>query len=335
MRYSLRLSIAFLPVIASLPVLAQPAAPKAAFAIVEKKAGEVGFYTTEGKRLSGVKVGEHPHEIVTSPDRKTAYVSDNGILWMQYAGEGGNTISIVDLASRKKLGVIDLGRNRRPHGMAVDPATGRLLVTTENPDGLVLVDPKARQVAGRFDTGGKAPHMVTLGPGAVHAYASNTNTNTVGVIQLASGKLIKTIAVDGRPQGGVLSRDGKRIYLTCSDGNSIVVIDTAKHEVTGRVKSSGKGPGRVALTPDEKTLIYNLQPGNGIGFADTAALKEIAVVALPGAPLSMTLSRDGKTAYLGLQDSDKVAIVSVLDRKLIRVFDTPKDHGPDPVLPLD
>jgi DNA-binding beta-propeller fold protein YncE len=317
--------------IVSLPGLAQ----KAAFAIVEKKAGEVAFYTAEGRRLSGVKVGEHPHEIVTSPDRRTAYVSDNGILWMQYAGEGGNTISIIDLAARKKLGVIDLGKNRRPHGMDVDPRTGRILVTTENPDGVLLVDPKARQVVGRFDTGGKAPHMVTLGPGAVHAYASNTNTNTVGVIHLASGKLVKVIPVDARPQGGVLTRDGKRIYLTCSDGNSIVVIDTARHEVIGRMESRGKGPGRVALTPDEKTLVYNLQSGNGIGFADVSTLKEIAVVSLPGAPLSMTLSRDGRTAYLGLQDSDKVAVVSVPERKLVRVFDTPKDHGPDPVLPLE
>ena len=38
--------------------------------IVEKKAGAVGFYTPEGKRVAGVKVGEHPHEIVLSPDKK-------------------------------------------------------------------------------------------------------------------------------------------------------------------------------------------------------------------------------------------------------------------------
>ena len=40
-------------------------------AIVEKKAGAVGFYSPEGKRLAGVKVGEHPHEIVVAPDNRT------------------------------------------------------------------------------------------------------------------------------------------------------------------------------------------------------------------------------------------------------------------------
>ena len=78
-------------------------AQKYSLAIVEKKAGALGFYSPEGKRLSGVKLGEHPHEIVVAADGRTAYISDNGILWMQYAGEGGNTISVVDLKSRTKL----------------------------------------------------------------------------------------------------------------------------------------------------------------------------------------------------------------------------------------
>lgn len=113
-------------------------------AVVEKIGGSVGFYADDGKRVAGVKVGTHPHEIVLSPDRKTAYISDNGILWMTEAGEGGNTISVVDVASRRKLGVIDLGQYRRPHGMAVDAQSGRMVVTIENPDGLLLVDPVAR-----------------------------------------------------------------------------------------------------------------------------------------------------------------------------------------------
>src|SRR4051794_7040407 len=40
---------------------------KPAFVIGEKLAGSVGFYDADGKRLSGAKVGLHPHEIVLSP----------------------------------------------------------------------------------------------------------------------------------------------------------------------------------------------------------------------------------------------------------------------------
>ncbi len=308
-------------------------AQTAAFAIVEKKAGAVGFYSSDGKRLSGTKVGEHPHEIVFSPDRKLAYVSDNGILWMQYAGEGGNTISIIDLAAQKKIGVIDLGKNRRPHGMDVDPKTGHIVVTTENPDGLLLVDPVARKVIRRYDVHGEDPHMVLLDPAGEWAYVSNTSTNALAAIRLSDG-LVKLIPTDARPQGAVFSHDGKTIYLTNSDGNSISIIDAQKKERVGTI-ATGKGPGRVSLTPDGKTLVYNLQPGQGIGFADVATRKQIKEISLGGNPLSMTLSRNAQLAYLGLQDSDKVVVVSVPDRKILRTFDTPKEAGPDPVLPLN
>jgi YVTN family beta-propeller protein len=308
-------------------------AQTANLAIVEKKAGQVGFYTAEGKRLGGVKVGEHPHEIIPSPDRKLAYVSDNGILWMQYAGEGGNTISIVDLVSRTKAGVIDLGNNRRPHGMDIDPRTNRMVVTTENPDGLVLIDLAQRRVLRRYDVKGEDPHMVILEPGGEWAYVSNTSSATIAALRLSDGH-VQLIPTDARPQGGVFTHDGKTLYITNSDGNSISIIDVARKERIGRI-ATGIGPGRVALTPDGKTLVYNLQPGEGAGFADVAGRKQVAEIRLPGKPLSLIMSRDGKYAYAGLQDSDKVAIISIADRKLLRVFDTPKEAGPDPVFPLD
>jgi YVTN family beta-propeller protein len=298
--------------------------------VVEKVAGQVGFYSPEGKRVAGVKVGTHPHEIVLSRDGKQAYVSDNGILWMTYAGEGGNTISIVDVKARTKVGVIDLGKYRRPHGMTIVPKTGQLLATTENPDGLVLVDPVAKKVLRFYDVKGADPHMVMLGPGAEYAYASNTGTGTVAAVHLASGT-VKLIKVDARPQGGVLSADGKLLYITNSEGNSISIIDTAKNERVGTI-ATGQGPGRVVLTPDGKTLVYNLQQGSGAGFADVATRKEIKRISLPGKPLSLTTSPDGKFAYAGLQAEDKIAVISIGEQRLVRVVDTPKGAGPDPVL---
>ena len=94
--------------------VSQVGAQKPALAVVEKVAGAVGFYTSDGKRVAGAQVGKHPHEIIFSPDRKQLYISDNGILWMTEPGEGGNTISIIDVATMKRTGVIDLGSYRRP-----------------------------------------------------------------------------------------------------------------------------------------------------------------------------------------------------------------------------
>lgn len=300
--------------------------------IVEKKAGAVGFYSPEGKRLAGVKIGEHPHEIVLAPDGRTAYISDNGILWMQYAGEGGNTISIVDVKNRSKIGVIDLGNYRRPHGLALDAKRNRLYSTIENPDGLLAIDLATRKVIRKYDVQGEDPHMVLLSPDGETAFVSNVSTATIAAIHLASGKT-KLIPTDKRPQGGVLSKDGKLIYMTNSDGNSITIIDVAKQENIGRIATS-KGPGRIDVTPDGKAVIYNLQAGEGVGWADIASRKQTHEVKLPGPPLSMTLSPDGAHAYIGVQDHDTVAIVSVADHKIVKTFKTPANAGPDPVMAL-
>jgi YVTN family beta-propeller protein len=298
----------------------------------EKVSHSVGFYRADGARIVSIPVGKHPHELVLSPDGKYLYVSDNGMLWMTDPGEGGNTISIIDIGQRKKIGAIDLGTYRRPHGLDLDPRSGRLVVTVENPDGLVLVDPKTRKIVRFYELKGGVPHMVRFSADGEWAYCSNTKTGMLAAIRLTTGE-IKPIPVGARPQGSVLSKDGTLLYVTNSDGNSISIIDTRKQQVIGTI-ATGKGPGRIWLTPDERQLIYNLQPGEAVGFADVLSRKQIATVALPGPPLSLNLSPDGALGFVGVQSLDKICVVSIAERKIVRVFDTPKGAGPDAIIAL-
>jgi YVTN family beta-propeller protein len=315
-------------VVASLCAFGQ----EADLAVVQKVAGSVGFYTRDGKLVGEVKVGEHPHEAVLSPDKRLLYVTDNGILWMTYKGEGGNTISIVDVKARKKVGVIDLGASRRPHGIDVDPKTGRIVATTENPSGLVLVDPVARKVIRRYDVKGEAPHMVRLGPDARIAYVSNTNSGTLAAVDLETGE-VKTIPTGARPQGTVFSRDRKTMYVTNSEANTISIVDVNKFKVTGTIQT-GKWPCRLAVTPDGTSLVYALQTTEAVGFADLASKKEIKQVPLGGKLLSLTLSSDGRYAYSSAQELDKIYVISLAEKKAVRVMEPPKGSGPDPVIDL-
>jgi YVTN family beta-propeller protein len=306
---------------------------RAAIAVVEKVGSSVGFYAEDGRRLGEAKVGKFPHEAVLSPDGRMLYVSDNGVLWMTEEGEGGNTVSVVDVAAMKRVGVIDLGRFRRPHGITLDPRSGRLLVTTERPYGLVAVDAGQRKVVRDYDVQGKAPHMVSLGPGGEWAFVSNVDSNTVAAIHLETGR-VKLIPTAGRPQGGALAPDGRRLYVVNTDGEAITVIDPRSQESVGTIPT-GKGPGRVAITPDGTTLVYNLQVDLSIGFADVAAARQVASLPLGGRSVSLTMTRDGRRAFAGVQDQDKVYVISVPERKVLRVIDTPKGAGPDPVIPLE
>jgi YVTN family beta-propeller protein len=307
------------------------AAERPYMAIVEKVAGAVGFYTEDGRQVGHVPVGPFPHEAALSPDGRTLYVSVNGVLWMTEDATGMNRVSIVDVAGMRKTADIDLGRFHRPHGIALLPS-GQLLATTERPFGLILVDPNERRVVRDFDVKGKSPHMVMPGADAKWAFVSNSDSDTVAAVNLSTGNT-SLIAMAPHPQGGVLSRDGSRLYMTSTNGNAIVIIDTRDRKVIGSIPT-GKGPARIALTPDGSTLVYNLQYEPAVGFADIGSGKQTAVVPVAGRPLSLTMTRDGRRAFAGLQEIDKVAVIAVKERKVERVLDLPKGSGPDPVIPL-
>jgi YVTN family beta-propeller protein len=302
------------------------------FMIGEKLSGSVGFYDAKGMRVADVKVGVHPHEMALSADGRTLYVSDNGVVWMTEDGPGDNTVSIIDVASEKRTGVINLGNYRRPHGITVNRANGHVFVTTERPSALVELDPVARKVVRAYDIRGKAPHIAVLGPNAEFAYTSNDNSGTISAIRLATGE-VKVIPAGKRPQGQALSRDGRLDFITLEDDNTIAILDTTTNEIVGRI-ATGRSPNRVAVTPDGKTLVYSMQLAGAVGFADIANRKQTAEVPAGGQTMSISLSPDGKLAYTGIQEHDLISVISVAERKLVRSFHTPSGTGPDAIVPL-
>jgi YVTN family beta-propeller protein len=310
--------------------IAAAAADAPVLLILLKGANALGYYSRDGKLLASVPVGEHPHEMVFSPDGRYLYTTDNGTMRMEHPGTGGNQVSIIDIAARRRIGVIDLGKYHRPHGIDADRNTGRIIVSTEAPDQLVLLDPVKRSVIRTFDNKGRQPHMVTFSADGKWAYASNTGTNQVAAVNVTTGE-VKLIPTEARPQGSVLSKDGRELYVGNSGASSISVIDTGRNQLLATIPTM-KGPNRVALTPDGRTLVYSMQAEKKIGFADPRARKQLDYVLLPNEPVSCTLSRDGSLAFASAENQDTVYIVSVKDRKIVGEIRTAKGAAPDPVL---
>lgn len=334
MRGTLIMTGRFLPLLL-LAALAIPGAQaESVLLVVLKGANAVGYYTLEGKLLATVPVGQHPHEMVISPDGKFAYVSDNGTMRIEHAGKGGNSISIIDIAARQRVGKISTGKYRRPHGLSVDPRTGYLAVTAEQPDRILHIDPRARRVIRNFDPRGKTAHMVMLAPGksgAEFAFVSNSGMDTVSVVQLTTG-MVKTIQVGDRPEGSVLSKDGKELFVCNRDSGSISVIDVERQAAIGQIKTGGKGPVRIGITPDGATLIYALMHDHKIEFADVERRRPVAQIGVDGEPISLSVSKDGKYAFASAEEKDTVYVISVPGRKLIRSFKTAPGAAPDPVV---
>ncbi|MFN0102162.1 MAG: cytochrome D1 domain-containing protein [Bryobacteraceae bacterium] len=302
--------------------------------VLHKGHSSLGFYSDEGAWIASVPVRQHPHEMVFSPDGRFAYTTDNGTMRIEQSGTGGNTVSIIDLKERRKVGEISTREFRRPHGIDLIRTTGQLLVSTELPDQLLLIDPGKRQVIRTWPTGGKTAHMVVATPDGKYAFISNSTSANVSAIDLRTGT-VKLIPAGARPEGSVVSKDGKRVYVCNRDGAQITVIDTATLTVAQTIKTS-PGPVRIAMTPDQRHVVYGLLDERGVEWADTQTGQVSGRVDLPaelGQIVSLHLSRDGRTAYAANENMDTVYAVSIPGRKILHSFKTAKGHAPDPVVP--
>lgn len=302
-------------------------ATQARLVVSQKAAKSLAWYSLGGELLHEVPVSDHPHEFAASPDRTRLYMTDNGVMQIENAGQGGNKVSIIDLELRERVGEVDLGRWHRPHGIDVC-SDGTLLVTSENPDQLLVINVERREIEKEHPTGGQTPHIVQCSPDSTTAYVSNARSRTVARIDLASGER-EMLETGDRPEGSVLSGDGAILYVGHRDGDKIVAIDTASWTTLGEVATPG-GPVRCGLAEGGRTLAYALYDG-AVGFADTASMQEMGRIELPGPAVSLEVHDDG-TVTTCVQSADTCYVVSVTERRIVREVRVRAGAGPDPAM---
>jgi YVTN family beta-propeller protein len=99
--------------------------------------------------------------------------------------------------------------------------------------------------------------------GRASVYVSNTEGNTVSVIDPATQSVITTITVGDEPRNLAPNPSGSRVYVPNRSSNSVSVIDTANNTVVATVTdASFDEPYAVAVTPDgAKVYVANKQGG--------------------------------------------------------------------------
>lgn len=119
--------------------------------------------------------------------------------------------------------------------------------------------------------GGSGPSFVLAQGDRV--FVSNSNNDTVDIIDAKSGKITGSIALTPpiirglrglAPSGLALSKDGRTLFVTESGLNSIAVVDVAKRAVKGRIPTAWF-PYRVNVSEDGKTLACICFRGYGNG----------------------------------------------------------------------
>jgi DNA-binding beta-propeller fold protein YncE len=205
--------------------------------LVDKRGHYVRFFDPKTeKELSAFPTGQGAaHDLALSPDLKTAYVPVYGDGVYGKNPNPGQSILIVDLASQKVTGNIDLSPHQAPHGIQIDSG-GKLYVVCDISRNLLVIDPVARKIESVIDVQGTG-HWVAILPDASKAYVSNqSGQEYISVVDLKARKMIGKLPVAGGARGIVAASDGKRLFAIQGRAPHLVVIDPASDTILDRIE---------------------------------------------------------------------------------------------------
>ena len=264
------------------------------------------------KVTAKVPVGYGPHEVVLSPDGKTAYVANYGD-----GPNPGSTISVIDIATAKELRKVDTLPLIRPHGLQLIGT--KLYFTAEANRAIARYDTVANKIDWIMGTGQNGSHMVAGAADQKKFTTANIGSDSVTIFEFANGagnpgqSKITHVAVGKQPEAVDLSPDGKEVWLGLNVEGMVEIVDTVGYKSVAKINVGGR-PYRVRFTPDGKYVICTMIPTKEILLIDAATRKEVKRLKLDNVPLGVAFSNDSKTLFItsGRPDPNSPGVDAVL-----------------------
>ena len=282
--------------------------------------------------VAGVQVAAIPeegvtgHEVAASPDGRRAFVPIYGNSGVGKPGSDGRLIRVIDLAERKIVDTLDLGKGVRPHCAVFGPRNGLLYVTTEIENSVTVIDPQTLKVVGHVPTGQPESHMLAITRDGRRGYTSNVGPGTISVLDLEARQVLAIIPVAPIAQRISLSRDDRFIFTADQGQPRLAVIDTATNGIRTWVALPGIGYG-TAPTPDGRWLLVSALKTNQVAVVDLQSMTVARALDVPPAPQEIVVQPDGAAAYVSCDKSAQVAVIDLKQWKVTKLIHA--GHGAD------
>ncbi|MGH7552700.1 MAG: YncE family protein [Longimicrobiales bacterium] len=268
--------------------------------------------------IEGIEVG---HGAVGAPDGRWIYVSN----------EADSTLDFVDVRTLRV--VVKVPLSGHPNNLGISKDGRKVYVSIrDNPGGGVdVIDTAERRLLTLVKTKGGI-HNTYVTPDGKYAVAGSIPANDISVIDTATDTIawtvdlglgIRPMAFDQNPDGST-----RYIFAQLSEFNGFAVVDFATRKELRRVKYpdvaaakqvkvGGNVSHGLAVTPDSKVLIANSRLNNKVYKFSLPDFKLLGEVEMTGGidPNWVTLTPDGKTAYVAMSGSNWTSAIDVATMK--------------------
>ena len=267
--------------------------------------------------IEGIEVN---HGAGVAPDGSRIYVSD----------EAESTLDIVDSKTLKVIKKIPLSGH--PNNMAVGKDGKRVYVgIAQAPGGVDVIDTASMKNVKTVATKGPI-HNAYVTPDGKYVVAGSIPGKSINVIDASTEEPAWTLEMDLgiRPMTFNSNPDGstKWIFTQLTGFNGFAVIDFATRKEIKRIQNPDLPPGKatvpegsdpshgMAVTADGKTLVVCSRLNNYLYSYSLPDLKLLGSAELGGKGAGwVTLTSDGKTAYVANPVTNDVSVVDIASMK--------------------
>jgi YVTN family beta-propeller protein len=266
--------------------------------------------------IAGIEVG---HGAAAAPDGSRIYISN----------EANNTLDVVDGKTLKVTNRVPLSGH--PNNIAIGRDGKRVYVSIREEPGLVdVVDTPSLKKVKSIPIKG-AVHNTYVTPDGKYVIAGSIAGKTLTVIDAPTEQTSWVLDFDlgVRPMAFETSPDGstKRIFVQLSDLNGFAVVDFATRKEVTRITLPTLAPGKtpvleggnashgMAVTSDGKVLVVCSRLNSALYSYSLPDLKLLGSAEVGRSPDWVTLTPDGKTAYVANAQSNSVSAVDVRTMK--------------------
>jgi DNA-binding beta-propeller fold protein YncE len=300
--------------------------------------------------VAKVPAGGNPHEVIASPDGRTAWISN-------YGNGSLDTITVVDLTQRKVAQTIELGPIWGPHGFAF--AAGHPWFTAEREKLIGRIDPRTESIDWLLGTGQTGTHMLWVSPDATQIVTVNVGSGTmdlfqrkpVGPMPAAGGPPSKAggttthgssttpvpdwdqtiVKVGGLPEGFDVIPDSighaQTIWVANAKEGTISVIDFPSRKVVDTIAAGVPTANRLKFTLDHRLALVSREQSGELNVLDVFSRRVIKRVKIGDGAAGILMEPGGKRAFVSCSPNNRVAVV---DLKSLRVTGSIEPgRGPD------
>ena len=163
---------------------------------------------------------------------------------------------------------------------------------------------------------------IALMPDETQAVVADTVNHSLVLVELASGVVLKRIAVGQRPERLVVDARG-RVYVTNRGSRSISLVDPVRG-VELQTADAGVEPMGIALSAGQDTLLVTSSATGELLAFDAQSLSQIFRLKLASPwPVAVAAHPDGRRAYVTHMFGADVDVVDIQSQRVVRHLTLP------------